>query len=108
MLCESVGTPTPNVTWMFKGASQPQPVALTERTNGKVTQRVDGHLLITNASYKESGEYFCVSRSPGLTRNASGMINVYGRCQLIPDSFQFNSNSFQRNNNNRQFLRNSA
>lgn len=76
--CVSVGVPEPAIFWEFKSASRSIFQSVDAMNSQKYSILQDGSLQITEVTLTESGVYTCVSNSPGLTRNRSANIDVYG------------------------------
>ena len=75
--CTSYGIPEPIVSWIFfdqRGSL----VANIAGSSMKYVLHENGTLVVKNASYADQGKYTCVSNSPGLEKNVSANLQVYG------------------------------
>ena len=71
--CESVGIPTPKVTWSKKVGNTLQ-VLINSRRHVITSDA----LYIYNVTYGDEAEYICDSESPRLRKSKSGFLDVYG------------------------------
>ena len=75
--CTSYGIPEPIVSWIF---FDQQKILVTNIASSsmKYILHKNGTLVVKNASYADQGKYTCVSKSPGLEKNVSANLQVYG------------------------------
>ena len=75
--CLAVGIPEPTISWTIKNKFETfYPISVS---SDKFRLLKDGKTLqIINSSIYETGKYFCISHSPGLIRNKSAIVEVYG------------------------------
>lgn len=75
--CTSYGIPEPIVSWIFFD-QQGSLVANIAGSSMKYVLHESGTLVVKNASYADQGKYTCLSKSPGLEKNVSANLQVYG------------------------------
>jgi len=80
IMCQSIGVPEPTIEWYFRSTLMGNGtfVRINDLDSGKYHQQDESELLITNADDSVVGDYTCVSYSPGLTRNVSANISIFG------------------------------
>lgn len=79
--CLSTGIPQPFTEWKFKPKNENKLLNISELLSQNIffDKQEKEVLHIVNARLQESGEYICMSYSPGLIVNVSAAINVYGK-----------------------------
>lgn len=82
LACSSIGVPTPAIEWKFKPLKSNDIKAVKDIASSSLFIDNDGILQIVNATMKESGDYICISYSPGLIKNVTAKVNVYGKCSF--------------------------
>ena len=79
--CLSTGIPQPFTEWKFKPKNENKLLNISELLSQNIffDKQEKEVLHIVNARLQESGQYICMSYSPGLIVNVSAAINVYGK-----------------------------
>ena len=77
LICQVYGVPMPQLSWFFQSTLgiDPKPIV----SSGDKEILLNGSLVIKNLTMKESGSYYCVAYSPGMTKNVSAQISVVGK-----------------------------
>lgn len=76
--CVSQGRPAPSIEWAVDLDTIDNLVVIDESLKHKYDLLQNGSLLVKAATLDEQGRYYCFSKSPGLTRNVSSTLSVYG------------------------------
>ena len=78
--CSSTGVPQPVTEWKFKPKNENTLLNISEILSKNIFfDKQEEVLYIVNGRLQESGEYICMSYSPGLIVNVSALINFYGK-----------------------------
>ena len=56
---------------------------VVDMDNRKYRVDENGSLFMSNVDYFDEKKYYCMSNSPGLTRNASASLSVYGKTNYV-------------------------
>ena len=76
-VCRTNGIPQPKLIWKFKRGALSKPIKIH---NSDQRRQIgdEGTLTITKLQNTDEGTYLCISKSPGLVRNISATLIVYG------------------------------
>ena len=77
--CVSHGAPKPVIEWRIKLKKLDRNFTVDRSYKHQYEVLQNGSLLVKSAMIDDEGEYFCVSKSPGLIRDASADLTVFGR-----------------------------
>lgn len=77
--CVSKGKPTPSINWAFAFDNTDEIVSIDDSLQNTYQLFQNGSLLVKSPRLKAQGRYYCISKSPGLTRNVSSTLSVYGK-----------------------------
>ena len=77
--CVSHGAPKPIIEWRIKLNKLERNFTVDRSYKHQYEVLQNGSLLVKSAMIDDEGEYYCVSNSPGLIRDASADLTVFGR-----------------------------
>ena len=77
--CVSHGAPKPVIQWRIKLNKLDRNFTVDRSYKHQYKVLQNDSLLVKSAMIDDEGEYFCVSNSPGLIRDASADLTVFGR-----------------------------
>lgn len=77
--CESVGSPTPIITWKWKRSGGNSFTVIHYFSNGRFKLLLDKTLMIKDVQNEDEGYYVCVSKSPGITVNKTAHLIVFSK-----------------------------
>ena len=77
--CVSHGAPKPIIEWRIKLNKLERNFTVDRSYKHQYEMLQNGSLLVKSAMIDDEGEYYCVSNSPGLIRDASADLTVFGR-----------------------------
>ncbi|XP_047136896.1 uncharacterized protein LOC100201272 isoform X1 [Hydra vulgaris] len=72
--CNVTGVPMPHHLWVFNSIFDNDQGTIISNENNQVFP--NGSLVIKNVTIKDSGNYYCVAYSPGMSTNVSSKVNV--------------------------------